>query len=97
MGPPGLPRQVHALRHFVAWRHPRVSLSECGDHFVRPVVYEVGRLPAADKRMQCCMHVTCAGRFCGDSLLRKRHSGWRAHYPVVQQLLGDYYHETITM
>ena len=59
MGPPGLARQVHALRHFVAWRHPRVSLSECGDHFVRPVVYEVGRSPAAETRMQHCMRVTC--------------------------------------
>ena len=46
VGPPGLARQVHALRHFVAWSHPRVNLSECGDHYVRPVMYEV-RLPQA--------------------------------------------------
>ena len=75
MGPPGLARQVHALRHFVAWRHPRVSLSECNDHFVRPVVYEVGRSPAAETRMQSCMRVTCAGRFCGGT-----QGGWHSMY-----------------
>jgi len=45
VGPPGLAAAVHGLRHFATWRHPAASLSECGDHFARPVVYEVRPLP----------------------------------------------------
>jgi hypothetical protein len=29
LGPPGLCAAVHALRHFVSWKHPSVKLSEC--------------------------------------------------------------------
>jgi hypothetical protein len=59
MGPPGLAAAVHGLRHFVTWRHPAASLSECGDHFARPVLYEVRPFQPYSAIVKAVPHIVC--------------------------------------